>query len=87
MCGFTGYFNLDSTLETNNKVIREMIAIQKHRGPDDSGIIGINTKEKNYEEIGVLTDSEFVSAKNILFGFNRLSGLKKAVILKQQSLL
>ena len=73
MCGFTGYFNLDSTLETNNKVIREMIAIQKHRGPDDSGIIGINTKEKNYEEIGVLTDSEFVSAKNILFGFNRLS--------------
>jgi asparagine synthase (glutamine-hydrolysing) len=73
MCGFTGYFNLDSTLETNNKVIREMIAIQKHRGPDDSGILGINTKEKKTEHISELVDADFISPKDLLFGFNRLS--------------
>jgi asparagine synthase (glutamine-hydrolysing) len=73
MCGFTGYFNLNSTLETNNKVIREMIAIQKHRGPDDSGILGINTKEKKTEVISDLVDADFLSPKDLLFGFNRLS--------------
>lgn len=73
MCGFTGYFNLNSTLETNNKVIREMIAIQKHRGPDDSGIVGINTKEKNFEEITVSDEAKFNSGKDLLLGFNRLS--------------
>jgi len=73
MCGFTGYFNLDSTLETNNKIIREMIAIQKHRGPDDSGIVGINTREKSFEEISVLAVSDFSSPIDLLFGFNRLS--------------
>lgn len=73
MCGFTGYFNLDSTLENNTKVIREMIAIQKHRGPDDSGIVGVNTKEKSFEDISILTDADFTSAKDLFFGFNRLS--------------
>jgi asparagine synthase (glutamine-hydrolysing) len=73
MCGFTGYFNLNSALESNNKVIREMIAIQKHRGPDDSGIVGIHTKEKSFEEINVYADTDFITNKDLLFGFNRLS--------------
>mgnify|MGYP006183042133 FL=1 len=73
MCGFTGYFNLNNALETNNQVIREMIAIQKHRGPDDSGIVGINTKEKNFEEISSTTTADFSTSKDLLFGFNRLS--------------
>lgn len=73
MCGFTGYFNLNNTLETNNQVIREMIAIQKHRGPDDSGIVGINTIEKNFEEISSTTTADFSTSKDLLFGFNRLS--------------
>lgn len=73
MCGFTGYFNLNNALETNNQVIREMIAIQKHRGPDDSGIVGINTKEKNFEEISSTTTANFSTSKDLLFGFNRLS--------------
>jgi len=73
MCGFTGYFNLNNALETNNQVIREMIAIQKHRGPDDSGIVGINTIEKNFEEISSTTTADFSTSKDLLFGFNRLS--------------
>jgi asparagine synthase (glutamine-hydrolysing) len=73
MCGFTGYFNLNNIQETSNNTILQMIAIQKHRGPDDSGIVGINTKEKNFEEIGVATEADFTSPKDLLFGFNRLS--------------
>lgn len=73
MCGFTGFFNLNSNLETNNKVIREMIAIQQHRGPDDSGIVGINTLDKNFEEISTQQQANFDTPKDLLFGFNRLS--------------
>lgn len=73
MCGFTGYFNLDNKKETDNIAIRQMITIQKHRGPDDSGIVGIDTKEKNFEEISITADANFATPKNLLFGFNRLS--------------
>jgi hypothetical protein len=51
MCGFTGYLTLATTFDTTTSVIRDMIAIQKHRGPDDSGIVGINTSSKEYEEV------------------------------------
>ena len=50
-----------------------MIAIQKHRGPDDSGIVGINTFEKSIEHSRVDQDVDFTTPKNLLFGFNRLS--------------
>ena len=73
MCGFTGFYNFNAQFETNNHAIREMIAIQKHRGPDDSGIVGINTLDKNFETIAINENSNFHSPKNILFGFNRLS--------------
>jgi asparagine synthase (glutamine-hydrolysing) len=73
MCGFTGYFNLDNKKEIDNIAIRQMIAIQKHRGPDDSGIVGIDTKENNFEEISTTADANFTAPKNLLFGFNRLS--------------
>lgn len=73
MCGFTGFYSLNKSFETNNHVMREMIAMQKHRGPDDSGIVGINTFEKNYENISIDFDVNFNSPKNLLLGFNRLS--------------
>ncbi|MEZ4877588.1 MAG: asparagine synthase (glutamine-hydrolyzing) [Flavobacterium sp.] len=73
MCGFTGFYNFSFPFQSNNHAIREMIEIQKHRGPDDSGIIGINTLEKNFETISIESDADFRSEKNLLFGFNRLS--------------
>ncbi|MGV9003530.1 asparagine synthase (glutamine-hydrolyzing) [Flavobacterium sp.] len=73
MCGFTGFYNFKDTFETNNHAILEMIAIQKHRGPDDSGIIGINTLNKNFQAIASQQEADFQSPKNLLFGFNRLS--------------
>lgn len=73
MCGFTGYYNFDSRKETENKTIREMLAIQKHRGPDDSGIVAINTKERSFEHVSISEDVNFKNPSDLIFGFNRLS--------------
>ncbi len=73
MCGFTGYYNFNFKKETSNKAIREMLAIQKHRGPDDSGIVGIDTLNKSFEAISISEDKDFTTEKNLIFGFNRLS--------------
>ena len=73
MCGFTGYYNFKKSFENDNHNIRQMIALQKHRGPDDSGIVGINTFDKNIEHIVIDQDANFRTPKNLLFGFNRLS--------------
>ncbi len=73
MCGFTGYYYLDTRKETSNKAIREMLAIQKHRGPDDSGIVGINTQNKSFEAITISEDAAFKSENDLILGFNRLS--------------
>ncbi len=73
MCGFTGFFNFTGSPENNNHAIREMIAIQKHRGPDDSGIVGINTRDNTYETITTTENSNFDTSKDLVFGFNRLS--------------
>jgi asparagine synthase (glutamine-hydrolysing) len=73
MCGFTGYYNLDSRRETGNQAVKEMLALQKHRGPDDSGIVGMNTANKNFETISIHEDTSFLTPKDLIFGFNRLS--------------
>lgn len=73
MCGFTGYFNKDQTSETTNATIRKMLALQKHRGPDDSGIVAVDTRNKKIEEVDTRQNSTFSRPANLLFGFNRLS--------------
>ena len=73
MCGFTGYYYFDNKKETSNQVIRQMLSIQKHRGPDDSGIVGINTITKSFEHATVSEDVTFKNESNLVFGFNRLS--------------
>ena len=73
MCGFTGYYYLNNTREKSTQAICQMLLLQKHRGPDDSGIVGIDTKERNFEECGSEKEMNFQSPKDLLFGFNRLS--------------
>lgn len=73
MCGFTGYYNFNSQTEATNHTIRKMLSIQKHRGPDDSGIVGINTQKKAYEIISINEDKTFDEPQDLIFGFNRLS--------------
>lgn len=50
-----------------------MLAIQQHRGPDDSGIVGINTLAKKAFVGDVQNDKDFDEPCDLIFGFNRLS--------------
>lgn len=72
MCGFTGYF-LKDNIEENSSAILKMLELQRHRGPDDSGILGINTSENLFEELDATNSSLFSNKPNLIFGFNRLS--------------
>ena len=73
MCGLAGFINFNNQAEQNNRIIREMLTLQKHRGPDDSGILGINTTESTLEALPTDTFSPFTIRPNLIFGFNRLS--------------
>ena len=39
MCGIAGYYNFNKNYITDNSEIRDMLEVQRHRGPDDSGIV------------------------------------------------
>jgi asparagine synthase (glutamine-hydrolysing) len=73
MCGFSGYFNLDSTPVSTNCTIRQMIKLQNHRGPDDSGIVGIEFASQIIEPIQHTEEASFQNPVDLIFGFNRLS--------------
>ena len=73
MCGLVGYFNFNGALESSNSVIRQMLLLQKHRGPDDSGILGINTRTGSLEALPTETAHSFGTEPDLIFGFNRLS--------------
>ena len=57
MCGIAGFINKKDTLSNEKKIIEDMLTVQRHRGPDDSGI------EK----------FELENQYNGYLGFNRLS--------------
>ncbi len=73
MCGFTGYYLFEGKKERSNRQIAEMLAIQKHRGPDDSGITAIDTIGQRVQELHGNLPVEFDFDANLIFGFNRLS--------------
>lgn len=73
MCGITGYLFLNGNKVKDNTVICKMLTAQKHRGPDDSGIIGFNLKTKVSEEISYHQYGSFNSHFEGVLGFNRLS--------------
>lgn len=73
MCGLTGYMHFDRRPAESSRVILEMLAMQKHRGPDDTGIVGINTGNGRTEVMAPETSQPFSSSPDLVFGFNRLS--------------
>jgi asparagine synthase (glutamine-hydrolysing) len=73
MCGIAGYLIKNSEIETNNSSIKKMLLLQKHRGPDNSGIVAINSKLKSAENINFDKETDFKNPSNLVFGFNRLS--------------
>lgn len=80
MCGITGYFNFNSHFEeVSTDTIRAMMMLQKHRGPDDSGITGINTTTGYFHNSKTEIKDNFSSPVNLLFGFNRLSILDLSI--------
>jgi len=73
MCGLAGYIIKNNNIETNNTNILSMLKLQKHRGPDDSGIVAINSKLKTFEEVSINEQVLLKNKSNIVLGFNRLS--------------
>jgi asparagine synthase (glutamine-hydrolysing) len=72
MCGIAGYF-LKTNTEKKSETILKMLEFQKSRGPDDSGILGINVKENILEELSIEKSCVFSNNPSLIFGFNRLS--------------
>lgn len=79
MCGIAGYFNFNGVSTSSAVVVSKMLALQKHRGPDDSGIFGINTAESTMEALSPDSILPFTISPDLVFGFNRLSILDLSV--------
>lgn len=73
MCGLTGYMHFDRRPVESNRSIIEMLSMQKHRGPDDTGIVVINTCNGSIEVVTPEIIQPFRSDPDLVFGFNRLS--------------
>lgn len=72
MCGFTGYITNKKSI-SDSAVILNMLQLQQHRGPDDSGVVSINMSSASIEEISTEGPTTYALSPNLLFGFNRLS--------------
>ena len=73
MCGITGYINTGDETIDSTAVIRNMLAAQKHRGPDDSGIMAFSLKEQTAKEYAHEQTHTIHQAFEGMLGFNRLS--------------
>lgn len=73
MCGIAGYYNFDNSSILNNEEIIEMLEVQRHRGPDDSGVVLFNLDNKTKKEIDYKKRVEVRDVLKGALGFNRLS--------------
>lgn len=73
MCGITGYINLNNKPIKNTSTILRMLRIQKHRGPDDSGIRVFSLVSGQSLEYGIVEPQPVESNFEGVLGFNRLS--------------
>ena len=73
MCGIAGYINTNNKPISNTSVIREMLTVQKHRGPDDSGIRAFSLQQQSSKEFGHTMSQNIEEHFEGILGFNRLS--------------
>jgi asparagine synthase (glutamine-hydrolysing) len=73
MCGITGYINLNHKPIRDTRSMLQMLAIQSHRGPDDSGVRAFSLREGISEELPVIAPTEVAGNMEGMLGFNRLS--------------
>jgi len=73
MCGIAGYINRSAQPLTDSFCILEMLKIQKHRGPDDSGARAFNLKTGVSVELEMGAPHPIDQIFDGILGFNRLS--------------
>jgi asparagine synthase (glutamine-hydrolysing) len=72
MCGITGYIDFQGTIK-DTSIILNMLKVQKHRGPDDSGIRAFNMGTSRSMELSATRPSSVTNNFDGMLGFNRLS--------------
>ena len=77
MCGFVGHINKDLD-QIDPLMIKKMMQLQQHRGPDDSGLALFSSNNKfsftySQNDLENLNTKDDISKYNGGIGFNRLS--------------
>ncbi|MBN1414291.1 MAG: asparagine synthase (glutamine-hydrolyzing) [Bacteroidales bacterium] len=73
MCGITGYINLNNKPIKDTSRIIQMLKVQKHRGPDDSGIRAFSLRSGQSKELVTNVPQSIEGNFEGVLGFNRLS--------------
>ena len=73
MCGIAGYLYLNSNKIKDTSGIISMLKVQKHRGPDDSGIRAFSLHTGQSSELQTDTPGSVDGNFEGVLGFNRLS--------------
>lgn len=73
MCGIAGYINLNSKPVSDSRAIISMLNVQRHRGPDDSGIRAFSLGSGQSAIIGTAAPEPVNENFEGILGFNRLS--------------
>jgi asparagine synthase (glutamine-hydrolysing) len=79
MCGIAGYFNLNFRQIMDTSKIISMLAVQRHRGPDDSGIQAFSLRSGTSEEFSTSDPVKIHEGYEGILGFNRLSILDLSI--------
>lgn len=73
MCGIAGYLNRAGQPLSDSSTILEMLKVQKHRGPDDSGARALSLKSGKSLELDLGAAQQIAPVFDCILGFNRLS--------------
>ena len=79
MCGITGFINLNNKPIKDTSTLLNMLKIQKHRGPDDSGIRAFSLRSGESAEMNINQPMAVDGTFEGMLGFNRLSILDLSV--------
>ncbi|WP_430809874.1 MULTISPECIES: asparagine synthase (glutamine-hydrolyzing) [unclassified Carboxylicivirga] len=73
MCGITGYINTNQAGINDTSQIVAMLKVQRHRGPDDSGVRAFNLQRGCSVEVDSRNPAPLEDGFDGMLGFNRLS--------------
>jgi len=72
MCGITGYIRKVKGDYNTYCVLEEMMQLQAHRGPDDTGFAVIDRAANNISmDAEINSTNEASDKQDLFFGFNR----------------